>query len=170
MSRDAFSLRPAVPADVPAIVGLIGDLAEYERLPNECFADAASLHEHLFGDRRFCEVIMAERDGAACGFALFFHNYSTWLTKPGLYLEDLFVKPEARALGIGRALLIRLAEIAVERGCGRMEWSVLTWNEPAIGFYKKLGAGPMDGWQVYRLAEEALEKLARAGGAPPTRG
>jgi GNAT superfamily N-acetyltransferase len=169
MTRAAFALRPAVPADVPAIVGLIGELAEYERLPNECFADAASLHEHLFGARPFCEVIMAEKDGAPCGFALFFHNYSTWLTKPGLFLEDLFVKPAARGLGIGRALLARLAEIAVERGCGRLEWSVLTWNEPAIGFYRKLGAVPMDGWQVYRLAGEALERLGRTGGGPAAR-
>ena len=161
MTREssAFSLRPAQPGDVPVIVSLINDLALYERLPEECFAGAGLLHEHLFGPRPYCEVILAEAGGTAAGFALFFHNYSTWLTKPGLYLEDLFVRPEARGLGIGRALLTRLAEIAVERGCGRMEWSVLTWNEPAIGFYEKLGAVPMDGWQVYRLAGEALARL-----------
>jgi GNAT superfamily N-acetyltransferase len=170
MTSPAFSLRAATPADVPAIVGLIGELAEYEKLPNECFADAASLHEHLFGARRYCEVVIAETDDGPQGFALFFHNYSTWLTKPGLYLEDLFVKPAARGLGMGRALLARLAEIAMERGCGRMEWSVLTWNEPAIGFYRKLGAVPMDGWQVYRLTGEALETLGRTGRHPVRRG
>ena len=158
-SGPEFRLRAARPEDVPVLVELIRSLAEYERQPQDCFADAALLAGHLFGPRPYCEVILAESAGAAVGFALFFHNYSTWLTKPGLYLEDLFVRPEARGWGVGRALLTRLAQIAVERGCGRMEWSVLTWNEPAIGFYRKLGAVPMDGWQVYRLAGEALERL-----------
>ena len=158
-----FRLRPAAPDDVEAIVGLIRDLAAYERQPEDCFADHRLLHEHLFGARRFCEVILAESGrGEAIGFALFFHNYSTWLTRPGLYLEDLYVRPEARGWGVGRALLTRLARVAVERGCGRMEWSVLTWNEPAIGFYRKLGAVPMDGWKVYRLAGEALSKLGQS--------
>jgi GNAT superfamily N-acetyltransferase len=159
MAGAAFTLRDAAPADVPAIVGLIRDLAAYERAPNECRAEETLLREHLFGERPFVEAIVAERGGAVAGFALFFHNYSTWLTRPGLYLEDLFVKEELRGLGIGKALLRRLAEIAVSRGCGRMEWSVLTWNEPAIGFYRSLGAVPMDEWRVYRLSGEALRAL-----------
>ncbi|HQR67527.1 MAG TPA: GNAT family N-acetyltransferase [Thermoanaerobaculia bacterium] len=159
MAGAAFTLRDAAPADVPAIVGLIRDLAAYERAPNECRVEEALLREHLFGERRFVEAIVAEREGAVAGFALFFHNYSTWLTRPGLYLEDLYVKEALRGLGIGKALLRRLAEIAVSRGCGRMEWSVLTWNEPAIGFYRSLGAVPMDEWRVYRLSGEALRAL-----------
>ncbi len=167
MPSPPFLLREARPEDVPAIVGLIHDLALYERAPHECHADGAMLREHLFGPTRFAESILAERGGDVCGFALFFHSYSTWLTRPGLYLEDLFVKPEARGLGIGKALLARLAEIAVARGCGRMEWSVLTWNEPAIGFYRSLGAVPMDGWRVWRLTDQALRSVA---GSRPARG
>jgi len=161
MSEVSFTLRDARPADVPAIVSLIRDLAAYERQPEDCHADPRLLEAHLFGANRFAEVVLAERAGEAVGFALFFHNYSTWLTRPGLYLEDLFVKPAFRGLGIGEALLTRLARLAVARGCGRMEWSVLTWNEPAIGFYKRLGAVPMDGWQAYRLAGDALNRLGR---------
>ena len=161
MSEVSFTLRDARPADVPAIVSLIRDLAAYERQPEDCHADPRLLEAHLFGANRFAEVVLAERAGEAVGFALFFHNYSTWLTRPGLYLEDLFVKPAFRGLGIGEALLTRLARLAVARGCGRMEWSVLTWNEPAIGFYKRLGAVPMDGWRVYRLAGPALDRLGR---------
>lgn len=160
-SATAPVLRAARPKDVPTIVGLIRSLAEYERLAHECFADEAALHQHLFGPRPFAEVILAECDGSPAGFALFFHNYSTFLSKPGIYLEDLFVKPEYRGLGIGRALLARLAELAVERGCGRLEWSVLTWNAPAIGFYERLGAVPMSEWQVYRLTGDALVRLAQ---------
>jgi GNAT superfamily N-acetyltransferase len=160
-SEPPFTLRGARPADVPAIVSLIRDLAEYERQPADCHADPRLLEEHLFGATRFAEVVLAERSGETVGFALFFHNYSTWLTRPGLYLEDLFVKPACRGLGIGEALLTHLARLAVARGCGRLEWSVLTWNEPAIGFYKRLGAVPMDGWQVYRLAGDALGRLGR---------
>jgi len=156
----SFLLREARPEDVPAIVALIRELAVYERAPEDCHAKETLLREHLFGPKRFAEAILAERDGDVCGFALFFHNYSTWLTRPGLYLEDLFVKPEARGLGIGKALLVRLAEMAVARGCGRMEWSVLTWNEPAIGFYRSLGAAVMDEWRVWRLAGEALDAVA----------
>jgi len=161
MSRVPFTLRDAQPADVLAIVSLIGDLAAYEKQPENCHADPRLLEAHLFGATRFAEVVLAERAGETAGFALFFHNYSTWLTRPGLYLEDLFVKPAFRGLGIGEALFRHLARLAVARGCGRMEWSVLTWNEPAIGFYKRLGAVPMDGWQVYRLAESALSRLGR---------
>lgn len=164
----SFTLREARPEDVSAIAGLIRELAEFERQPQDCHADPALLGEHLFGPRRFCEAVMADAGGVTCGFALFFHNYSTWLTRPGLYLEDLYVKPGFRARGVGRALLVKLAEIAVARGCGRMEWSVLKWNEPAIGFYRKLGAVPMEEWQVYRLEGNPLSALG-SGAAPPGR-
>jgi GNAT superfamily N-acetyltransferase len=156
-----LKLRPARPEDVATVASLIRALAEYEKLADECHADEAALSEHLFGARRYAEVIIAEWNGAPAGFALFFHNYSTFLTKPGIYLEDLFVKPELRGHGIGQALLSELARLAVERGCGRLEWSVLTWNTPAIGFYEKLGAVPMKEWQVYRLTGEALDRLGR---------
>lgn len=155
-------IRPARPADVPLIAGLIRDLAAYEKMSDDCFADEAALAGHLFGPKAFAEVLIGCLDGAPVGFALFFHNYSTFLTKPGLYLEDLFVRPECRDFGVGKSLLTELARIAVSRGCGRLEWSVLKWNEPAIGFYRKLGAVPMEEWQVYRLTGEALEAL----GAP----
>ncbi|MBL8114219.1 MAG: GNAT family N-acetyltransferase [Acidobacteria bacterium] len=161
-----LTIRSATPADVPLVVSLIEDLAEYEKLRNECVATEEALHEHLFGERRFAEVLVAEWNGGPAGFALFFHNYSTFLTKPGIYLEDLYVRPELRANGIGKALLTRLAALAVERGCGRLEWSVLKWNAPAIGFYERLGAVPLSEWQVYRLTGEALAALgARSGPA-----
>jgi GNAT superfamily N-acetyltransferase len=159
MSESRFILREARREDVPAIVGLIEDLARYERQPEDCHAEPGLLEKHLFGPRPYAEAIVAEAGDELIGFALFFHNYSTWLTRPGLYLEDLYVKPERRGLGAGKALLARLAHIAVSRGCGRMEWSVLTWNEPAIGFYKALGAVPMDGWRTYRLTGDALKAL-----------
>jgi GNAT superfamily N-acetyltransferase len=161
MNAPGFTLREARREDVPAIVGLIAELALYERQPEDCHADPRLLEEHLFGPRRYAEVIVAEAGAEVIGFALFFHNYSTWLTRPGLYLEDLYVKPERRGLGAGKALLVRLARIAVARDCGRMEWSVLTWNEPAIGFYRALGAAPMDGWRTYRLSGDALRDLGR---------
>ncbi|MCY1258691.1 Acetyltransferase (GNAT) family protein [compost metagenome] len=159
MSR--ISLRPARPDDVPLILALIAELAEYEHLSHQMAADAARMHEHLFGPRPYAEVLIGEVDGEAAGFALFFHNYSTFLSQPGIYLEDLFVRPAARGLGLGKALLTALAKLAVERGCGRLEWSVLDWNEPAIGFYRSLGAVPMDEWSVYRLAGDALAELGR---------
>src|SRR5258706_13051235 len=158
-----LTLTPARREDVPTIVTLIHALADYEKLADDCHADEAALSEHLFGARPHAEVVIAEWNGAPAGFALFFHNYSTFLTKPGLYLEDLFVKPELRGHGIGKALLSELARLAVERGCGRLEWSVLAWNTPAIGFYEKLGAVPMKEWQVYRLTGEALDRLGRGG-------
>lgn len=154
------SLRPAVPADIPLIIELITELADYERLVHEVKADAQRMHEHLFGPRPYAEVLIGEVDGEPQGFALFFHNYSTWLSQPGIYLEDLFVRPAARGAGLGKALLTELARLAVERGCGRLEWSVLDWNEPAIGFYRGLGARPQDEWTVYRLTGEALRDLA----------
>jgi GNAT superfamily N-acetyltransferase len=161
MPGPAFTLRAARREDVPAIVGLIEDLALYEKQPDDCHAEPALLEQHLFGPKPYVESIVAEIGTEIVGFALFFHNYSTWLTRPGLYLEDLYVKPERRGLGIGRALLAALARLAVARGCGRMEWAVLTWNEPAIGFYRALGAVPMDEWRTYRLTGDALLELGR---------
>ena len=156
----AAEISFATPADVPAILGLIRELAEYERLLDQVVADESSLHRALFGERHHVEALVACVDREAVGFALFFHNFSTFLGKSGVYLEDLFVRPAFRGQGLGKALLTRVAQIAVERDCGRMEWSVLDWNEPAIGFYKGLGARPMDEWTVYRITGEALAALA----------
>jgi GNAT superfamily N-acetyltransferase len=155
-----LTIRSATVADVPLILDLIRGLAEYERLPHEVVATEALLRETLFGPAPGAEVLLAELDGESAGFALFFHNFSTFLGRRGLYLEDLFVRPAARGRGVGRALLARLAAIARQRGCGRFEWSVLDWNEPAIGFYRSLGAVPMDDWTVYRVAGPALDRLA----------
>lgn len=153
-------IRPAVPADVPTIAGLIRELAVYERLAHETVGSEATLREHLFGSRLYAEVLLADDDGTTVGFALFFHNYSTFLCRPGLYLEDLFVRPEYRGRGHGRALLAALARLAVDRGCGRVEWSVLEWNAPAIGFYRALGATALDDWTTFRLTGQALRGLA----------
>lgn len=154
-------IRQATPADTPIIAQLIRDLSEYEKLTHEVKLDEQRLHDHLFGPRRYAEVLLAEEKGEVVGFALFFHNYSTFLAKPGIYLEDVFVKPAHRGGGHGKAMLRELARIAVERDCGRLEWSVLNWNEPAIRFYNALGAVPMDGWTVYRLTGDALRKVAQ---------
>ena len=153
-------IRPASRADVPEIVSLIRALAVYEKLPHEVELDDAALAEHLFGPRPYAECLMAEDAGAVVGFALFFHNYSTFGGKPGLYLEDLFVIPEARGRGHGKALFLELARLAKARNCGRLEWAVLDWNEPAIGFYKSLGAVAKDEWTTYRLMGDALTELA----------
>ena len=155
-------IRAATPADVPTIAKLIRDLAEYERLSHAVVLTETDLHNHLFGSRPYAEVLLAEHGGAVVGFALFFHNYSTFRAKPGIYLEDLFVVPEARGKGFGKALLAALAKLAVERDCCRVEWSVLNWNAPSIAFYQSLGAVPMNEWTVYRLTDEALKKLASA--------
>jgi GNAT superfamily N-acetyltransferase len=155
-----FEIRTARVEDVPIILQLIRDLATYERAPNEVTATEEQLVEVLFGPRPSAEVMLAFEEGTAVGFAVFFHNFSTWLGRPGLYLEDLFVKPEVRGKGYGRALLVHLAKIARERGCGRMEWAVLDWNDPAIQFYHKLGAAPMDEWTVFRLTGDGIAKLA----------
>jgi len=160
MARPACTIRFARPDDVPTIFGLIRGLAEYERLSHEMTATEDAIREHLFGERRYIEVLIAEVDDRAVGFALFFHSYSTFLGKPGIYLEDLFVVPEERGRGYGNALLARLARLAVERNCGRLEWSVLDWNEPSIRFYRALGAVPMDEWTVYRVTGPALARLA----------
>jgi GNAT superfamily N-acetyltransferase len=155
-------LREATPDDVPLIRELIEGLAEYERLRHQCVATDALLRASLFGERPAAEVIIAEWHGTPAGFALFFHNYSTFLARPGIYLEDLFVKPEFRGHGIGKALLSRLAALAVARGCGRLEWSVLDWNVDAIGFYTSLGARAKDEWTVYQVTGDALTQLAAA--------
>jgi GNAT superfamily N-acetyltransferase len=154
-----ITLRPATSADLPLIAALIRALAEYEKLAQEVRFDQAVLGEKLFGSRPYAEVIIGELDGIAQGFALFFHNFSTFEGLPGIYLEDLFVQPAARGSGLGKALLAHLAALAVERGCARLEWSVLDWNDPAIGFYQKLGARLMDGWTGMRLAGAELQRL-----------
>jgi GNAT superfamily N-acetyltransferase len=153
-------IRAATPADLHTIVALIRALAEYEQLAHAVDLDEAKLREHLFGPRPYAEVLLAEDAGAVVGFALFFHNYSTFRGKPGIYLEDLFVIPAARGKGFGKGLLVELAKLAVARECARVEWSVLNWNEPSINFYKALGAVPMNEWTVYRLTDDALRKLA----------
>lgn len=148
--------------DVPLVLQMIRDLAEYERMSDQVVATESGLRDALFGARPAAEVLIAYAGEQAAGFALFFHNFSTFVGRRGLYLEDLFVKPEFRGLGLGKRLLTELARIAVDRRCGRLEWAVLDWNEPAIGFYKKLGARPMDDWTVFRLAGDALKQLAEA--------
>lgn len=162
MPQSRADIRFAEERDIPAILGFIRALAEYERLSDACVVAEEDLRRTLFGDRPYAEVLLIEEDGAAHGFALFFHNYSTFLGKPGIYLEDLFVDPAQRGKGYGKALLVKLAEIAVARGCGRLEWSVLDWNQPSIDFYLSLGAKPMDEWTIYRLEGDALSGLARA--------
>jgi len=152
-------IRPATPADVPLILTLIRALATYERLADQVVASEADLRHSLFGPRPYAEVVIAESDGVPVGFALFFHNFSTFLGRPGLYLEDLYVASEHRGRGIGRALLGHLARLALERGCGRLEWWVLDWNEDAIRFYRSLGAEPMQDWTVFRLTGTALREL-----------
>jgi GNAT superfamily N-acetyltransferase len=155
-----LAIRPATRADLPLIAEFIRDLAEYERLSHEVRFDEARLGENLFGPRPYAEVLIGEIDGTPQGFALFFHNFSTFEGRPGLYLEDLFVRPQARGAGLGKALLAHLARLCVERACARLEWSVLDWNEPSIGFYKGLGARMMDEWTVMRVDGEALKTLA----------
>ncbi|MFP5395275.1 MAG: N-acetyltransferase family protein [Alphaproteobacteria bacterium] len=157
-----ISIRPASAADLPLIAQLIRDLAEYERLAHEVRFDDEVLRTKLFGPRPYAEVVIGEIDGHPQGFALFFHNFSTFEGRPGIYLEDLFVRPEARGSGLGKALLSHLATLAVERDCARLEWSVLDWNEPAIGFYKKLGARLMDEWTMMRVDGQALAQLGAA--------
>ncbi len=155
-----LTIRPAVPADIDTIHAFVLALADYEDLRHEVRADRATLERHVFGPRPMAEVLIAETQGEAIGFALFFHNFSSFEGRPGLYLEDLFVRPEARGAGAGRALLVRLAQLAVERDCARLEWSVLDWNAPAIAFYHSIGAKPMDEWIVQRVDGDALGALA----------
>ncbi|WP_374432713.1 N-acetyltransferase family protein [Inhella sp.] len=159
----SFSIRPAAPADVPALVGLIRELAEFEQLTHLVQTSPERLHEHLFGERPVVEAVVAESAGLVVGFALFFTNYSTFLSLPGLYLEDLYVQPAQRGSGLGQALLRHLAQIAVQRGYGRFEWSVLDWNVNAIRFYERMGATVMPDWRICRVTGEALQSLGRAG-------
>ena len=154
------SIRSATPADLPLIAQFIRDLADYEKLAHEVRFDEAKLGEKLFGPRPYAEVVIGEIDGTPQGFALFFHNFSTFEGRPGIYLEDLFVRPEARGSGLGKALLTHLAALCTERDCARLEWSVLDWNAPAIGFYQSLGARLMDEWTVMRVDGDALTSLA----------
>jgi GNAT superfamily N-acetyltransferase len=158
-----LEIRTATEDDVPLILSLVKELAEYERLSHQVVATEEVLRSSLFGERRVAEVLIGHHGDEPAGFALFFHNFSTFLGRPGIYLEDLYVRPRYRGMGLGRALLARLAKLAKERGCGRLEWWVLDWNEPAIRFYKALGAGPMEDWTVYRLAGESLDELAAGG-------
>jgi len=153
-------IRAATLDDVPAIAAMVRELAEYEHLSHEVVLDEAMLREHLFGARPYAEVLIAEENAQTVGFALFFHNYSTFLGKPGIYLEDLFVRPAFRKQGHGKQLLKGVAKLALERGCGRLEWSVLDWNAPSIAFYQSLGARAMDEWTIYRVVGEGLERLA----------
>ncbi len=153
-------IRPATPADVPVILDFIQQLAAYEKLSHACVATQADLAETLFGPRPYAETLIAEADGLPVGLALFFHNYSTFRARPGIYLEDLFVLPSHRGQGYGKALLQALAKLAVQRGCARLEWSVLDWNSPAIDFYTALGAEPQSEWTIFRLTGSALDQLA----------
>jgi GNAT superfamily N-acetyltransferase len=161
-SQSNFEIRPARVEDVPVILELIRELATYERAPAEVTATEKQLVDVLFGERPAAEILLVFEGKSPIGFAVFFHNFSTWLGRPGLYLEDLFVKPEKRGKGYGRALLIDLAKIARDRACGRMEWAVLNWNEPAIKFYRALGAKPLDEWTVFRLTREGIAELAKS--------
>ena len=154
-------VAPATPDDVPTILSLIRELADYEKLLDRVSATEASLHRDLFGPRRYAEVLVGRLDGKTVGYALYFHSYSTFLAKPGIYLEDVYVQPAARGKGVGKALLREVARTARDRDCGRVEWSVLDWNKPSIDFYVSLGAVPMDEWTMYRLDEPGIGNLAK---------
>lgn len=162
-----LEISPASPADVPLILSLINELAEYEKLRHESVATHASIHEALFGRKPHAEAVLARFDGEPAGFALFFHNFSTFLGKPGLYLEDLFVRPAFRGRAIGRRLLSHLASLAVQRGCGRFQWQVLDWNRPSRDFYESLGAQADPTWVNYRMTGEALRRLAEGASGLP---
>ncbi len=163
---DNVTVRAALPHETPLILQLVRELAQYEHLEEQMVAREEQMRAALFGPRPYAEVVFVCWEAQPVGFALFFHTFSTFLGRPGIYLEDLFVRPPFRGRGLGRRLLVRLAELAVERGCGRLEWAVLDWNAPAIGFYRRLGGVPMDEWTVFRLAGPALEALARSEPAP----
>ena len=166
----AIRIRPAAKTDIALILRFIRGLAEYEKLLDSVVATEEKIRATLFGPKPYAEVVIAEYEGEPAGFALFFHNYSTFLAQPGIYLEDLFVDPLYRGKGIGKSLLTHLAQLAVARNCGRLEWSVLDWNDPAIGFYKSLGAVPMDEWTIFRVTGEALSKLADTQPMPNSKG
>ena len=159
-NSDSVRVRDAELGDIEAIHGLIGELADYEKLRHEFIGTAPALAEHLFGEQRYAWALVAEEAGKVIGFALYFFNYSTFLCKPGIYLEDLYVQAAQRRRGVGLRLLAQLAQRAVARGCGRLEWAVLDWNAPSIAFYKQLGARPMEEWTTFRLTGDALTRLA----------
>jgi GNAT superfamily N-acetyltransferase len=165
MAKEPCTIRPATAADAALILSLIRELADYEKMLDEVTATEADIRHTLFGPKPSAECVIAEHAGKPAGFALFFHNYSTFMGKPGLYLEDLYVKPELRGKGIGKLLLAHLAALALARGCGRFEWAVLDWNAPAIQFYQSLGAKMMESWKINRLAGEPLERLAAEASA-----
>jgi GNAT superfamily N-acetyltransferase len=170
-AREAVTIGPAIPGDVPLVLAFIRELAEYERLAHEVVATEADLHDALFGERPAAGVLIARVDGEPAGFALFFTTFSTFVGRPGIWLEDLFVRPAFRGRGIGRRLLVELARRVVARRGGRLEWNVLDWNAPAIRLYESLGARPMDEWTTYRLDGAALETLAaEPRGTPPAEG
>lgn len=158
--KKKFSIRPAAPENVPVILGLVRELAEYEKLSHEVTATEELLRRNLFGERRHAEAILVWTEEKCAGFALFFHNFSTFLGKPGIYLEDLYVRPEFRGRGYGRAMMIHLARLARERDCERFEWAVLNWNQPSLEFYRSIGALPMSDWTIQRVVGTALEQLA----------
>jgi GNAT superfamily N-acetyltransferase len=155
-----IEIRPATLDDVPQVLAFVRELAEYEREPDAVAATEPMLSEALFGDRPWAETVIAEIDDVPVGFALFFHNFSTWTGRPGIYVEDLYVSPAARGTGVGKALLRHVAGLALDRGCGRLEWAVLDWNQPAIDFYRGIGAQPMDEWTVQRVTGNSLAQLA----------
>jgi GNAT superfamily N-acetyltransferase len=161
---DTIRIRSAVAADVPLILSFIRELADYEKLSHQVVATEADVRNSLFGPRPAAECLIAESGGKPAGFAIFFHNFSTFLGRAGIYLEDLYVKPELRGKGVGKKLLAHLAQLTLERGCGRFEWAVLDWNEPAIRFYRSLGAQMLDDWRINRVTGEALQKLAAEAG------
>lgn len=159
VATTSLVIREATRRDVPVLLELIRGLAEYEKLTDICVADEQGIEDILFGEGVRAEALLAEYEGQPVGFALFFHNFSTFLAKRGIYIEDIYVRPDMRANGIGKALLLHVVRLANERECGRVEWSCLNWNEPAIGFYKRMGAQQMDEWSIFRLTGEALERL-----------
>ena len=161
--ENKLKIREASIKDVPLILSLIEEIADYEKLGHEVIATEDDIRENLFGDKKHAEILIAEYENEPAGQALFFHNFSTFIGRPGIYLEDLFVRPKFRGKGIGKALLLKLIELAKRRNCGRVEWCVLDWNEPAINFYKKLGAVPMDGWSIFRVTEDKFEKILNKG-------
>jgi GNAT superfamily N-acetyltransferase len=156
----SLTIKPATEGDVALVLGFIRKLAEYEKLSHEVVATEDLLRQTLFGERRVAEVVLAYIEDQPAGFALYFHNFSTFVGRPGIYLEDLFVEPAHRGTGVGKALLVYVAKLAVERGCGRFEWAVLDWNTPAIDFYRSLGARPIDDWTIFRLSGDALRRAA----------
>ena len=158
-NNNSIYIREATAKDVPLILSLIKEIADYEKLRYEVIATEDDIRENLFGSRKYAEVLIAEYENETAGQALFFHNFSTFVGRPGIYLEDLFVRPKFRGKGIGKALLLKLIELAKLRNCGRVEWCVLDWNEPAIKFYKKLGAVSMDGWSIFRVSEDKYQKI-----------